>query len=172
VGSGRGAVNWRRCLELAIGLSIPAAATCASTAEREADPLRFFVGNTEMVSTTKIITQKPFVTHSLGRGSIGEDGALELVQHVNELGRRQFDRFWHIRKVAPNRFGGTMSEANGPVTVEKRGARYLFRFRLKDDLAVEEWLIPQGESAARILVTIRKFGIAVVHTQGWIRRVS
>lgn len=124
-----------------------------------------------MVSTTKIITQKPFVTRSQGRGRIVNDRELLLVQHVNEVGRRQFERYWHIREVAPGQFGGTMSEASGPVSIEKRGGNYLFRFTLADNLKVEQWLIPQNDSLVQVRVTIRKYGIPVVHSQGWIRRV-
>lgn len=155
------------CLLLA-----PSASWGAANQSNELDPLRFFAGNTEMVSTTKIIAQKAFVTRSLGRGRISKDGALELVQHVDELGRRQFDRFWHIHQLGPDRFGGTMSEAAGPVTVEKIRDRYRFRFSVKDDLSVEEWLTPEGTSLVRILVTIRKYGIVVAHSAGWIRRTG
>ena len=152
---------------------LASAASGANSFERDAgEPLRFFEGSTEMMSSTQIIAQKPFVTRALGRGRISKDGTLDLVQHVDELGRRQFNRFWHIRQVAPGRFGGTMSEAVGPVTIENKGGRYLFRFRLKDDLSVEEWLIPAREDEARLAVTVRKYGIAVAHSRGWIRKVG
>ena len=161
-----------RCLILAAASLIPFA-TSAATFERDAgDPLHFFDGNTETVSTTKIIAQKSFVSHSLGMGRIGKDGELELVQHVNEQGRPEFDRFWRIRRIASGRFEGTMSEATGPVTIEKRGSNYLFRFRLKDDLAVEEWLVPQSDTTVSMLVIIRKYGITVAHSKGWIRRLG
>jgi len=153
-------------------LAIASSASSKPPARAPGDPLHFFEGSTESVSTTKIVLQKPFVTRSLGRGKIGSDGALELVQHVDEQGRRQFDRFWHIRQTAPGHFGGTMSEAIGPVSIEKKGSRYLFRFTLKNDLSVEEWLIPQSDTVLGMLVTIRKYGVAVVHSQGWIRRVG
>jgi len=153
-------------------LLIISASTLAAPAERKTgDPLRFFEGDTLMVSTTRVIAQRPYLTRSSGRGRIVNDRELVLVQHVNEVGRRKFDRYWHIREVAPGQFDGTMSEASGPVSIEKRGDNYLFRFALADNLKVEQWLIPQSDSLVRIRVTIRKYGIAVVHSQGWIRRV-
>ena len=152
-------------------LILSASASSAVGQRKAGDPLHFFEGNTLMVSTTKIITQKPYLTRSLGRGRIVNEGELLLVQHVNEVGRRQFDRYWHIREMAPGHFRGTMSEASGPVSIEKKGENYLFRFTLADNLKVEQWLIPQSESLVSVRVTIRKYGIPVVHSQGWIRRV-
>jgi len=144
----------------------------AAAPERNAgDPLHFFEGNTLMVSTTRVIAQKPYLTRSSGRGRIVNNRELVLVQHVDEVGRRQFDRYWHIRELAPGQFGGTMSEASGPVSIEKRGENYLLRFALADDVKVEQWLLPQSDALVRVRVTIRKYGIAVGHSQGWIRRV-
>jgi len=167
-------LHWRRIGHvICFGAGFLLVASSASTRPFDrGDPLRFFDGSTESVSTTKIALQKPFVTRSVGRGKIASDGALDLVQHVDEQGRRHFDRVWHIREIAPGHFGGTMSEAAGPVTIERTGAGYLFRFTLKNDLSVEEWLIPQSDSVAGMRLTVRKFGVAVVHSQGWVRRVG
>ena len=65
-----------------------------------------------------------------------------------------------------------MSEASTPVSIQRFGERYRFRFKLKGDLSVEEWLVPQDDKVVRVVVTIRKYGIAVVHSEGWIRRLS
>lgn len=163
--------SWK--IAFALGLSALALPGSAATTRVESvDPLRFFEGSTESVSTTKIIMQMPFVSRSLGRGKINADGTLDLVQHVIEQGRREFDRHWHIREVGPGHFGGTMSEASGPVSIERQGNRYRFRFTLKDNLAVEQWLIPQADNMVSVRTTIRKFGIAVVHSDGWIRRTD
>lgn len=166
-------MNPRAWLLLAASVLLPAAAAHGATRKsNNADPLHFFEGRTEMVSTTKIITQKPFLTRTVGHGKIADDGVLELIQHVEEQGRRKFDRSWHIRQIGPGRFGGTMSEAATLVSIERVGERYLFRFKLKDGLSVEEWLVPQNDNLVRVLVTIRKYGIAVVHSDGWIRKLG
>src|SRR3954466_11052721 len=140
-------------------------AACASARSASGDrALRFFEGSTESVSTMKIMAQKPFVSRSVGRGKIREDGTLELMQHVSEEGRREFDRHWQIRQVAPGRFAGSMSEAIGPIAVEKVGNRYVFRFGLKGHLSVEQWVTPDPDMiSARTRLTVRKFGIAVAH---------
>jgi len=125
------------------------------------------------VSTMKIVAQRPFVSRSVGRGKIQEDGSLQLVQQVTEAGRRSFDRHWSIHQVAPGRYAGTMSEANGPIAVEKVGDRYVLRFAMKGNLSVEEWITPdRGMLSARTKLTVRKFGFAVGHADGWIRQLD
>ena len=119
------------------------------------------------MSTVKITMQKPFVSRSIGRGTIRDDGSLDLVQQVTEEGRRRFDRRWQIRQVAAGRYVGTMSEANGPIVVQRMGDRYVFRFSMKGNLSVEEWIIPDpNRLSAHTKLTVRKFGIAVGHADG------
>jgi hypothetical protein len=66
-----------------------------------------------------------------------------------------------------------MSEAIGPVAIDQIGDRYRFRFRMKGNLAVEQWLAPlPGGKSANNSMTIRKFGVRVGKGEGTIRRVS
>jgi hypothetical protein len=165
-----------KCLAIALPVALLAAANSVSTngtSSVAVDPMHFFTGGTEAVGTMKIVMQKLFVTRSWGRGKISPDGSLQLVQHVKEEGRREFDRRWQIRQIAPGRFTGTMTEAKGPVTIEKIGGRYRFRFAMNGSLAVEEWITPQPDTTrAQTQLTIRKFGIIVVHGEGWIRKTD
>lgn len=141
-------------------------------AERLHDPLRFFEGRTEMVSTVKVIGRISYRSRTLGRGEIRPDGTLHLVQRVQDEGQRPHDRKWRIRQIAPGHFSGTMSEAKGPVTVEEIAGRYRFRFKMKGNLSIEQWLtpLPDGKSA-RSKITIRKLGMKVATSKGTIRRL-
>ncbi len=136
------------------------------------DPLRFFEGRTESVSMVKVFAKKPFQSRSIGRGEIGSDGTLFLVQRVEEDGKTPFDRRWRIRQAGPGRFSGTMSEAKGPVTIEEVGGRYHFQFKMKGNVSVEQWLapLPDGKSA-RSKITFRKFGLTVGHSEGVVRKL-
>ena len=146
--------------------------TSASHAAPLTDPLRFFEGRTESVSTVKVIAKKPFLSRSLGRGEIKPDGTLHLVQRVEEDEKPPFDRRWRIRQVGPGRFSGTMTDAKGPVTVEEIGGRYRFRFKMKGNVSVEQWLTPMPDGkSARSKVTIRKLGITVGHSEGTVRKL-
>lgn len=156
----------RYLLALLVAALVPSAASAGIP-----DPLRFFEGRTESMATMRIINRSPVVSRWVGYGTIKADGSLQVVQHVNEQGRPDFDRWWQIREVGPDQFAGTMSEATGPVTIERIGAAYRFRFRMKKNLSAEQWLTPLGETAARTRMTIRKFGVTVGHSEGWIRKM-
>ena len=145
----------------------------AAAAERLEHPLRFFEGRTETVSTVKVVTKRPFRSRSLGRGIIRRDGSLDLQQRVEEDGEPPRDRRWLIRQVGKGRFVGTMTEARGPVTVEEVGDRYVFRFKMKGNLAVEQWLTPlPGGKSAQNKVTIRKLGVRVGNSEGVVRKLD
>jgi hypothetical protein len=151
-----------------------AAAGASAASPALPDPLRFFDGRTENLGTAKVIFHKPYRTRSLGRGRIERDGSLTLVQHVeDEDGKAPHDRRWQVRKTAPGHYFATMSDAVGPVAIDKVGGGYRFRFRMKDNLAVEQWLTPLGDgSSAKSTTTVRKLGLTVATSVSVIRKVS
>lgn len=152
-----------------------AAATLGSVASAVPlqHPLRFFEGRTDSVGTMKTFMKRTQRVESIGRGTIGPDGALTLVQQVYDEGEAPHQRIWHIRQVAPTRFEGTMSEATGPIVIEQVGDGYRFRFKLKGGLTAEQWLIPNRDgNSGSSLLTVRKFGMTVARSQATVRRLS
>ncbi|HEY0164048.1 MAG TPA: DUF3833 family protein [Sphingomicrobium sp.] len=148
-----------------IGASAPAA--------EPIKPMQFFEGRTEGSGVVRIFLNKSYRTRSVGRGRIQPDGSLLLVQRVEDHGKPAHERRWKIHQTGPRTFAGTMSEALGPVKIDQVGDRYRFRFRMKGDLSVEQWLAPQpGGKSANNSMTIRKFGVRVGKGEGTIRRVS
>ncbi len=144
----------------------------AQSAERMTEPLRFFDGRTEMVSLVKVVMQKPYRSRTLSVGHISSDGTLSFVQQIIEDGKPAQQRQWRMRRVSPGTYSGTMSQAVGPVTVQERAGRFLFKFRMKGNLAVEQWITPlSGGNAARSKVTVREFGMRVASSEGLIRKL-
>lgn len=159
----------RILLPLVATVLLPAPAAAAPSIH----PLQFFEGRTESSGTVKTFMKKPYWIRSVGRGRIEPDGSLSLVQRVNEDGKPPRERRWRIRQVASGRYTGTMSDASGPVTIEEVGGRYRFRFKMKGNLAVEQWLAPlAGGMTARNLMTVRKFGMVVGTGDGMIRKLA
>ncbi len=155
--------------------AVAALASAAPTASavRLSDPLRFFVGTTETLTTVKVIMKKSYRARTLGQGRIGSDGALTLIQRVEDEGRAPFERRWHIRRLGPGRFAGSMTEAKGPVTVSEIKGRYRFRFKMKGSLSVEQWVTPlAGGTSARTESTVRKLGMKVATSRGLIRKIA
>ena len=156
-----------------LALASMALSSGAGGAGQADNPMTFFEGRTESISTIKVVMKKPMQSRSIGRGQILPDGSLSLVQRVEEGDRKPFERRWKIRQVGPGRFTGTMTEAKGPVTIDEIGDRYRFRFTMKGNLAVEQWLTPlPGGKSASTRVTIKKFGMAVAKAEGTIRKIS
>lgn len=152
-----------------ISLAFPIA---PAKAERMPEPLRFFEGRTELLSLVKVAMKKPYSSKTLGRGQILSDGSLSLVQQVNEQGKPTSHRRWLIRQVSPGRYTGTMSEALGPVLIQQIGGKFLFRFKVKGKLAVEQWITPlPGGKSARSKVTVKKLGVRVATSEGMIRKL-
>src|SRR6185295_20054964 len=96
-----------------------------------------------------------------------------LIQQVEDEGRPARERRWKIRQVAPGRYAGAMSEAIGPVTIDEVHGSYRFRFKMKGNFAVEQWLVPlPGGTAARNSLKVRKFGMTVGTSDGTIRKIA
>lgn len=154
-----------------VPMALIGASAGASESARPSDPMRFFEGRTESISTIKVFTKKPFQSRTLGKGIIN-DGTLSLVQRVHEDGKAPYERRWRMRQVSPGRFTGTMTEANGPVIAEEIDGRYRFRFKMKGHVSIEQWLTPlPGGDVAQSKVTIRKFGMKVGSSDGTIRKL-
>ena len=162
-----------RLLRLAICITASSLLMSAATAERLKEPLRFFEGNTIGESTVSIVFHKSYSSRTTGQGKINADGSLDLVQRVEEEGRSPFQRRWHMKPSGPGQWSGTMSEAVGTVIADQVGDRFRFRFSMKDNIRVEQWLTPlEGGKVARNEATIRKHGFVVGHSKGTIRKVS
>jgi hypothetical protein len=166
-----------RCVRVAVQALVAASVATGGPASPfvAADygqPLRFFEGRTEMISIVKVIMKSPYRSHTTGRGEIRSDGSLVLVQLVEEAGKPAHQRYWTIRQVDKDQFTGTMSDALGPVRVQKIAVGYKFSFRLKGNLALEQWLMPApGGRSARSRMIVRKYGIRVASSEGTIRKL-
>ena len=157
--------------------SAPVTLLCAvslasATSAASIDPLQFFVGGTQAVGTLNVLMHKSVRTRSIGRGELRPDGSLYLSQRVEDEGRTPYIRQWNIHQVGAGRYVGTMSEATGPVAIDQVGNRYRFKFKMKGDMSVEQWLtpLPGGQSASSD-TTVRKFGFAVATSAAVISRI-
>lgn len=163
-------------LGLRLALAVPAlllAAPVSPATPWEIDPLRFFEGRTVSQGTVKVMLRKPYKSRSIGDGTIERDGSLTLVQRIREDGRAPRERRWKVRRNGPERFTASMSEAVGPVAIDRVGERYRFRFRMKGNLKVEQMLTPlPGGRSARTRSKVRRLGIVVATTNGTIRKIS
>lgn len=137
------------------------------------DPLVFFAGRTEGAATLKIVMRASRAVRVQGSGRVEPDGTLVLDQLVAQEGKPATRRRWRIRRTGPASYGGTLSDAVGPIAGEVDGNRLHLRFTMKGGLATDQWLTlsPDGRSAANLL-TARKFGVVVARLDETIRKLD
>ncbi len=133
----------------------------SSAAPPTFDALRFFTGATRGEGRFKVILRRSQPVSVRGTGRM-EGDTLVLDQIVTRAGSAPKPRQWRIRRTAPNRYTGTLSDAKGPITGETIGDRLHLRFTSSDGFAIEQWLTlaADGRSAQNRL-TARRFGVQV-----------
>lgn len=138
------------------------------------DPVRFFTGRTVGSAELKVIFSAPKRVAVQGLGHVDPDGTLVLDQRVDQEGKRPRTREWRLREVAPGRYAGTLTDAEGPVRADVHGNRLHLRYRMKDGgLEVEQWIYLQpGGREALNRMSISKFGIGVGRLEETIRKIG
>jgi len=126
------------------------------------DPLRFFAGQTSGKGQLKVILRRRVSVSVAGSGRVQPDGSLVLEQVVKEGAKAPRTRRWHLRRISPGRYVGTLTDARGPVTVEADGSRLHLSFKTPSGFKVQQWLTlaPDGRSADNVLRATR-LGITV-----------
>lgn len=102
-----------------------------------------------------------------------EGDRLRLSQTIHEGDKPPRTREWVIREVAPGRYTGTLTDAEGEVHGEVTGNRLRLRFTMDGGLPVDQWLTlsPDGRRAYNVM-TVRKFGVPVARLAEDIRRLD
>ena len=137
------------------------------------DPLRFFAGRTEGRATLRILLHHARGVRVHGEGRLQTDGSLILDQRVEQEGKAATTRQWVLRRVAPGRYTGTLTDATGPVSAETDGPRLHIRYRASGGVGIEQWLLLSPDSrTADNRLTARKFGVPVARLHETITKVD
>ncbi len=126
------------------------------------DPIAFFTGPTHGEGKLDQVFrgERTLNVESIGKPS--RDGSLTLTQRIAIQGERPRTRQWKLRQVTPGRYGGTLTDANGPVETRAIGRALRIRYPMKGGLQVEQWLTERPGGRAldnRLMVT--KWGVRV-----------
>lgn len=136
------------------------------------DPIAFFTGRSHGEGTLdKLIGSTVRVSvDSVGRQ---EGGTLILDQTIREGDEEPRSRRWTMRKVGPNRYTGTLTDARGPVEVTTEGPRANIDYETQDGLRVKQQLALQADGRTLLnRLSARKFGFAVARLDETIRKVD
>lgn len=136
------------------------------------DPIRFFTGHTTGAAKLRLITG---ATRSVAVDSMGTPdghGGLVLDQTIREQGKSARVRRWILHPAGPGRWSGTLTDASGPVLVERTPSDVTIRYRMKNGASVEQHLqLPPGGVASNHF-SVERFGIEIATLDERIRKLS
>lgn len=134
------------------------------------DPLAFFNGGTRGSGELAIVLRKPRSLTVEGRGRVRADGVLVLRQRIEEEGRPARTRRWEMRRVGPNSYVGTLSDATGPVRLEASGRTLRIRYPSAEGRVEQRLtLSPDGRTAQNRL-TVKRLGVVIATVNETIRK--
>ncbi|QNN65364.1 DUF3833 family protein [Sphingomonas rhizophila] len=149
-----------------VAAALAATLPSAATAKGPIDPIAFFTGRSHGEATLKVLLQPTTTVTVESIGKRGRNGTLILDQRVRQEGKEAKSRRWVLRRLAPGRYTGTLSDAVGPVTVTSDTQAVQIRYEMKDGLQVEQTLTPQERGRVMDnLMRVRKLGLIVATLQ-------
>lgn len=151
---------------------LAAAPQAAAPGPLRFDAIAFFSGRTEGVGRFKVVLRRGEPVRVEGRGRM-EGDTLVLDQLVTRGDGPAKPRLWRIRRVAPGRYTGTLTDAKGPVTGVATGDRLHLAFTSTGGFRVDQRLVlaPDGRSA-RNRLTAKRFGVTVATLDETIRKLD
>lgn len=137
------------------------------------DPVAFFTGRTEGTGSLDEIAASRKAMRCVGVGAVRAGELFVLDQTVEIAGEPTKRRQWQLRQTAPGQYGGTISDARGPVTIAVAGNRMRIAYTMKDGgMRVESVLTLASDGRSAVNSTkIRKFGFVVATLDETIRKV-
>jgi len=167
---------------LAVALAVPLGTTgCVATGDvphpahqttPSFDPIAFFSGRMHGDGLLHVVASRPRRTDVTGRGTPDGADAITLGQDVIQGDRPATHRTWRLRRIAPGRYAGSLTDAIGPVAAEADGNRLTIRFAMRHGLRVSQTLYLQlGGRVAQNAMTVRKWGITVARLDERIERL-
>jgi hypothetical protein len=135
--------------------------------------LDFFTGESRGEAELRILFKAPRRVRVQSQGALQPDGSLRLVQQIEEETRPPRTRHWVIREIAPGRYSGSLTDAEGPFTGEVSGNRLELRYTMPDGYRVRQSLVlaPDGRSAHNVL-TVHGYGLIVAALEERITRLD
>ena len=126
------------------------------------DPMKFFSGRTEGRGDLRKIFSSPVPVIVQSLGIADEDGELVLNQEVREGEKPIRKRSWRIHHIGEDQYGGSLSDASGPVEISVTGNRIHISFTMDGGFPVDQYIfLAADEQSARNIMVVKKLGVSV-----------
>lgn len=158
---------------LAAIVALAAGTASAAPEKPKLDMLAFFAGRTHADNVMKVVLKKPVRLIVDSVGGRGDRGDFVLVDTVHEGDKPVRQRKWVMHPTGANRFGGSLSDATGPVDVIIDGNSATIRYTMKGGLKIEQvmQLQPDGRTLSNHVVA-KNFGLRFAKVDGTIRKLD
>lgn len=134
------------------------------------DPIAFFTGRTQGSGTLDRLGESPVPVHVDSVGRL-EHGTLIVDQTIREGAKPPRVRRWTMRPAGPNRYVGTLTDAEGPVQVRTVGPRAYVSYAMEGGFQVEQQLALQGDGRTLLnRLDVKKLGVRVAKLDETIRK--
>ncbi|HYW16346.1 MAG TPA: DUF3833 domain-containing protein [Allosphingosinicella sp.] len=148
---------------------------CSTTSDLPAgpapfDPIAFFTGvtNGEGSLDTLIASPVPVTVSSLG---LREHGGLKLIQRITEGDKPLRVRTWTMKPVGRGRYTGTLTDAEGPVSILVDGPRADIAYVTPSGLRIRQQLALQSDGVTVLnRLTAHKYGVRLALLDETIRK--
>ena len=138
-----------------------ALAGCSAPAQPDGasfDPVQFFTGESHGEATLRTLVDSSHISvDSLGHAT--GNGGVILDQRIREGTKAPRTRRWVLRPAGENRWTGTLTDAEGPVTVVRTPERVLIDYETPSGQAFEQSLVRLPNGKVDNLLTVHKWGI-------------
>jgi hypothetical protein len=159
-------------VKLFVACALVALTGVAPAAGPQLDMVGFFTGRTHSDNVMKVVFHRSsgLVVDSVGRM---EGKQFVLIDTVHEQGKPARIRKWLMHPSGPGRFTGTLSDAEGPVTIAASGPSATIRYVMNGGLNVNQQLqlLPDGKTLSNHVV-VRKFGLKFGTVDGKIHKLD
>jgi len=135
------------------------------------DPVHFFTGHTHGEARLRLVTgaSRQVSIDSIGTPDGG--GGLVLDQTIQEGKQPARMRRWVIHPAGPNHWTGTLTDAIGPVTIDRTSSEVIIHYQMKSGNEVEQHLqLPPGGLVTNHM-EVSRFGINVATLDEQIRKL-
>lgn len=136
------------------------------------DPVHFFSGHTRGDATLNLITGAKRHVSVDSHGLPDGHGGLRLDQTIREEGKPARSRRWLLKPASTDHWTGTLSDADGPVAVERTPADVIITYRMTNGAHVEQHLRMPPGGVVENRMAVSRFGIELASLDERIRKVG
>ena len=159
----------------ALALALAGCSSSELPADQSAklDPIAFFIGRSHATAQLDTILGRPEPVSVDSIGRLGPGGRLILDQVIRQGHKAPRQRRWLMVPISGGKYTGSLTDADGPVTVTVAGPRATIRYRMRNGMSVDQQLALQRDRRTLLnRLEVSRFGLRLATLKETIRKVG